>query len=103
MSKHTPGPWRENSFAGSDGTPYLACAVWSGDSKKFICATDNYDDWSKLCDEETQHENCRLIAAAPDLLEALKHIASLSYSTPAETIIDGARKALAKLERRNER
>lgn len=61
MSKHTPGPWgfektmlhsdheAENIFA-NDGAEYLG-AVWKG---------------------ENAVPNARLMAAAPDMLEALK-------------------------------
>jgi len=72
MSKHTPGPWAFSSddklgdkrfyIAQADGAPY----------------TPSYSDVATLIAETvslervaTQEANARLIAAAPDLLEAL--------------------------------
>jgi hypothetical protein len=55
MSEHTPGPWKTN------GDPYVSTA----DGKRSIA----------FCDTRQAHEdraNARLIAAAPDLLEALQ-------------------------------
>lgn len=65
MSKHTPGPWetdRSNSHAGQ-----IATIHW--------CLDDDWievwsPDWPR--DEETQEANARLIAAAPELLDALR-------------------------------
>ena len=66
MTNHTPGPWSTTNDARVSG---------------------NRDQWSKLlncmapefvasvggCDRETAVANACLIAAAPELLEALKH------------------------------
>lgn len=68
MSKHTPGPWTAH------GTVVRA-------EGRFICKvkrypTPGYPDTGELAEESEQIKkaNARLIAAAPDLLEALKRI-----------------------------
>lgn len=53
---HTPGPWRK--WVDQTGTEHRICAM-DGD---FVC---NLDAWNR-------EANARLIAAAPELLEALK-------------------------------
>jgi hypothetical protein len=61
MSKHTPGPWVATYYpddhAMIDGVIYVS----AGDA----CVS---------------HANARLIAAAPDLLEALEFVAKLMHS-----------------------
>ena len=64
MSKHTPGPWKAN-FAIS-GSVY----IFGGD-RNFACV---FDEWR---DEANQEANANLIAAAPDLLEALEELLSM--------------------------
>jgi len=65
--KHTPAPWKIERDRG-DG--------------KVIAISNPGDGWERLyvevcsddCDREVAQANARLIAAAPDLLEALKAI-----------------------------
>ena len=64
MSKHTPGPWEPGEEAG----------IWAG--KRKICVMRYFLNKSnplKICEKETQ-ANARLIAAAPELLEACKNL-----------------------------
>lgn len=71
MSKHTPGPWltdRNNCHVGSIATIHHCLGndwveVW----------TDKWGD--PPLDEARQEANARLIAKAPELLEALKALA----------------------------
>lgn len=60
--KHTPGPWHTMD-ARSFGVPYIIT-----DGK--ITIAQSYEGFSK---EDTE-ANAKLIAAAPDLLEALKNL-----------------------------
>ena len=70
MTKHTPGPW---TIHGSDNaTPHVMRdgAADIHDLNKLICAmpaeiSQSFNSWA----------NARLIAAAPELLAALEHIA----------------------------
>ena len=61
MSKHTPGPWR----VVKDPTN-LSLQVYGQTLALFEC-------WRRS-DEQTELANARLVAAAPDLLEALKEV-----------------------------
>ena len=69
MSKHTPGPWlieAQNSHTGAIATVHNTTDVW-------------VEIWSENwivtgMGPEEQSANARLIAAAPDLLEALKRL-----------------------------
>jgi hypothetical protein len=72
--KHTPGPWRividddGNPLSGRPmvaPAPELDCAIvhWDGFKQTF---------WESARGEKEMHANARLIAAAPDLLEALE-------------------------------
>ena len=55
MNRHTKGPWQAERFC-----------VWSED--KYVAATQTG------INEEEQQANAKLIAAAPDLLEACKAV-----------------------------
>lgn len=79
MTKHTPGPWRV------DGRKITS-------DKHGLIAT--VDEWSP----EVDAADSALIAAAPDLLEALKEIEALSGPTTAGRARKIARAAIAKAE-----
>jgi hypothetical protein len=61
MSKHTPGPWR----VVQDPT-HLSLQVYGQTLALFEC-------WRRS-DEQIELANARLVAAAPDLLEALEFV-----------------------------
>lgn len=73
MSKHTPGPWRvygddTNIFVGqTDSDNENAC-----DGIRQVCEVKQGD--SEIPDYDEAAANAQLIAAAPDLLEALEAI-----------------------------
>lgn len=75
MSKHTQGTWRVRPDAGAWSATYDARgssayeAVLADDEVVALVVARNDDPWSEPPD--TKH-NARLIAAAPDLLEALQ-------------------------------
>lgn len=91
MSKHTPGPWTVEPP--SDQTPHIwiTAPTSSGVAKIETC---NYDDGQgeRLTDED--FANARLIAAAPDMLAALKYARSHGF-------IDQVEAAIAKAEGRS--
>ncbi|WP_341649971.1 hypothetical protein [Thauera humireducens] len=74
MSKHTPGPW-------SMGTVKTSCGVChkvgpfpgrtEQSAARYACLYSDYNDQHNPADIELL-ANARLIAAAPDLLEALR-------------------------------
>lgn len=90
MSKHTPGPWRPKNgtvLANSYEGTHCSDADIAGYGAPLVCESIRTD------------ANARLIAAAPDLLEALK--AMLDYygsHTARVECQDMARAAIAKAE-----
>ena len=72
MSKHTPGPWlieAQNCHSGDIATVHNTDEKW---------VTIYAPHWMETgMDEKEQSANARLIAAAPDLLEALKKISAI--------------------------
>ena len=93
MSKHTPGPWKvaKPSRSHANGNPMYGLV-----GPEIVA---DYEDWGFT------EANARLIAAAPDLLEALKEAnKELEYlndpkgfvSMRQERIMEKARAAIAK-------
>lgn len=72
--KHTPGPWEANfSFPGRDGIG----DVWQIDADGHaVCTT-------QFCYAPNTEANALLIAAAPDLLEALEAVLNTSGARPS--------------------
>lgn len=66
MSKHTPGPWINCQAVGQR----LSSRRIISDSNKISTVVADVPDYGKTSASE-RHANARLIAAAPDLLEAL--------------------------------
>ncbi len=71
MSKHTPGPWTGKSRTLTHGgwrSPEQLIDITAGETliASYSTAPSEYPD------DQTNVANARLIAAAPDLLEALK-------------------------------
>ncbi len=64
QTTHTPGPWTYNQ---ADGLIESECG-------SPIAIPQNEKPGKPLVDPDTMHANARLIASAPDLLEALKNL-----------------------------
>lgn len=67
MSKHTPGPWRFHRAGVSAG--YGLHGTYICD---LVTSPREYDDYYDSSKEGIRKANGALIAAAPDMLEALK-------------------------------
>lgn len=72
---HTPGPWQFTTYADAAPRPGFPCAVYGRDDEDdeddvAVCVAD-FDDAEDLFLDEAM-ANARLIAAAPDLLEACR-------------------------------
>ena len=70
MTTHTPGPWKRNGL-----TVYALIADSDRHYRtenKFSLLIQNYRHW---CSQEELEANAQLIAAAPDMLEALEAFA----------------------------
>jgi len=63
MTKHTPGEWIIEPYENFD---QIAILGMDGEGSRVLAVTDNNDLEDKA--------NAQLIAAAPDLLEACKHV-----------------------------
>lgn len=73
-SKHTPAPWRvEKGGANND-------LIWVEDIVgNTVCDLYFRNDYSALFSHENDEANAHLIAAAPELLEALEIFSKLDY------------------------
>lgn len=91
---HTPGPWRWNHFP--DNESYLEDSHSASVIEGSIVTADN----------EEREANARLIAAAPDLLEAARYVIEDAVSDMPATArvtkisLDALRAAIAKAEGR---
>lgn len=83
MSKHTPGPWLVDC-----GYIYAACQMDENGMTRQRPLAEVTGDQDH---EDHYYENCRLIAAAPDLLEALEL---------ADCLLSGANMNRAVVERK---
>jgi hypothetical protein len=90
MSRHTPGPWKEDAWVGTD--PYddpdgpfveVGNVRWSPNKVDVPAAIE-------------QTANARLIAAAPELLEACEGLLNALPSATTHPAIKAARAAIAK-------
>lgn len=101
MAKHTPGPWTLPHFAQPDVNcecRYVLCDHLMGAVATVHCSGDG-DDWISHGDNPRYEQavaNARLIAAAPELLEALQAVVRVADRKTDE--FDMARAAIAKAE-----
>jgi len=75
MSKHTPGPWVISEDDSFDSVPFIPIEtdLPTGPSFKFICEVKgNGVESDELGINDEDRANARLIAAAPEMLDALK-------------------------------
>jgi hypothetical protein len=95
---HTPGPWIKaplGSVTGGEGGGIGIDATDRLDGMRFeVCEVWGIDD-DRVHDARS-HANAALIAAAPDLLEALKKVVALSDRK--HDAWDAAHAAIAKAE-----
>ena len=67
--KHTPGPWRINQY-----TNYEGFSVSSETDPEFGCIAERWENINNESRNESRLAHATLIAAAPDLLEALEQV-----------------------------
>ena len=86
MSEHTPGPWERESLPGEYDTGIRA----HGENVSGYVAFLN-TRWEHKQQQQEQEANARLIAAAPDLLEACKALPEFNvYNADAADFKDHA-------------
>ncbi len=85
MSKHTPGPWMPRRAVKPDNTGGYDWAIIAPD-KAIVAECFEVVDWAENgvdFDTRPVEANARLIASAPDLLEALQDIVDSDGLPPA--------------------
>lgn len=97
MSKHTPGPWsyrkvprKQEWEINTWRCPNVGHESWTGMSVVFGC--DDDPEMGKVVGEA----NARLIAAAPDLLEAVDRMLTWNHGGQRAEDVAFARRAYAK-------
>ena len=92
MSKHTPGPWQIGKNFGSVVCDTPVPGIRGSDDTEYY--------GGHLIAESVTEANARLIAAAPELLEALKELMVAADRVSAEPVtwLGKARAAIAKAE-----
>ncbi len=91
--KGTPGPWRLEEEDSSDHGIDAVSAIDPKDGLQFeVCEVWGIDHDMSIC--EVSRSNARLIAAAPDLLEALMEL--VDKSPLDSSYLQNARAAIAK-------
>jgi hypothetical protein len=73
MNKHTPGPWTADKLQDRDTFNIFANGFVSA-----MCQVSRMENSTRSTSGNEVAANARLIAAAPDLLEALREIAELA-------------------------
>lgn len=94
---HTPGPWQADS-EGREGwaVNYDSCAEWS-----HVAVVRPNSEGSRPVDDDEAEANARMIAAAPELLAALKKLLNETDDGTqlcARHIVDDCKAAIAKAE-----
>lgn len=93
MSKHTPGPWHVSPFgAGFEIESATGVSVGQAHQTRPVRTADDHDE---------RRANARLMAAAPELLEALKACAAVCAGEAVSknglvNALEKARDAIAK-------
>jgi hypothetical protein len=103
MSKHTPGPWTVYEFKTKDtdsGGAETHIMCYANDDGEEGASLANVNRWTYGDDPPTEESaaNAHLIAAAPDLLAALRRLVEVNdmSCTPCKADIRAAREAITK-------
>ena len=92
MSAHTPGPWGTTQATGGQTVsgPLGVSIAWCGANASF-----GYGETSYAISVDEARANAQLVAAAPDLLEALSIVRDLddTWSEGVDTLLSIATRA----------
>lgn len=102
---HAPGLWRVSTSEGDKNTYIVADNNRSSQSSGIVLIArmmkHRPGSADRVCPPEIQASNARLIAAAPELLAALKTALEIAPGSMLDTVWEReARSAIAKAERR---
>ena len=96
MSKHTPGPWvfeaRDGDHPLNDQDGWGCDGLWAVDGGFILGAGPGWDSSYVAPDDA----DARLIAAAPELLEALVDLVAFYPPDSTDAAVTSARAAIAK-------
>jgi hypothetical protein len=94
MIKHTPGPWMDDQA--DHDAPYQDIRIKGGSPRRTVCIV--WIDDAPVHDFNAEQDaNARLIAAAPDMLQALQAVLAFIEGEPdAVEPFDMVRAAYAK-------
>lgn len=95
-AKHTPGPWMMPHFADDSATCNCTSVLSDSQHGMGCIATVPHGDENEPL--EIAKANARLIAAAPDLLEALKDLLTITIDLRAKVAAAGVATSFAELE-----
>jgi hypothetical protein len=102
MSKFTAGSWEFVELMESDGEEFAGVILTPTEEEEIACEQLRYDGKDLAhCYGKDAEENARLMAAAPDLYEAVKDLLDAFCEDErweGTAIYDMAKKALAKAE-----
>lgn len=109
MTKHTPGPWKADPIYLGDSPKICAHRLFGGERGGSFATIENKTVTGLRLPNTEAAANARLIAAAPELLEALKGLVGAHLATPGGPrgvmldiphFIDKANAAITKAEGR---
>lgn len=95
MTEHTPGPWTVSADRDAWGF-YMLHDVASHECDECDECDDAIESHCPRCGWERDDANARLIAAAPDLLEALEMLLDTKRMAPLRVAQAQARAAITK-------
>ena len=101
MNTHTPGPWACEFHETAAGTPFGIVVGGKGKGglmDTVICHAPDYRD-EPVSYKVFKSANARLIAAAPELLEALQECLECEFAVTDKAAIAKARAAIAKAKK----
>jgi hypothetical protein len=102
MNKHTPGPWKMMDVRDERNWP-KCFSVWAGRGKEHLDDDGTYRAICRTPDGTTKENeaNCHLIAAAPDMLEALAAAKKIIESDKTRYTVDSLENASGVLSKIN--
>lgn len=102
MTEHTPGPWRVDEYSRDEIEivgPREKCTRNGTKNEWTLAQVGSPEFWDDPQFEKEDHANARLIAAAPDLLAALKLVTDSGlFSSYDDRAWDTVNDAIAKAE-----